>query len=59
MVLVFKRTSFYLIMAPKYKTKAAGNADLPKRSCKMLLQVEMENTVKYFERDSIVAKLLL
>ena len=36
MVLVFKSSLFYLIMAPKHKRSDAGHLNLPKRRCQEL-----------------------
>ena len=35
-MLVFKEALFYLSMAPKCKSRDAGNSDMPKRSHKVL-----------------------
>lgn len=49
-MVLFKRPSFYLIMAPKYKKSDAGNADTPKKSHKVLPLREYVCMVQYYLR---------
>lgn len=55
-VLVFQSPSFYLTMAPKYKSRDAGNSDMPKRNHKVLHLSEKavwEGKAEYMERSAL------